>query len=86
MVGKTGGKFRVNNVIFILRSSGVFFTQTKPPMGPFWDNMNESMFNTLESHTVNPVEEAKRKKAAQEAANEELTARVAASVASKGWE
>ena len=48
--------------------------------------MNDSMFNTLESHTINPVEEEKRKKAAQEAANEELTARVAASVASKDWD
>ena len=66
-------------------SSGVFFTQTKPPTGPFWDNMNDSMFNTLESHTINPEEEAKRKRQAQEAANEELAARVAASVASKEW-
>ena len=47
--------------------------------------MNESLFNTLESHTVNPVEEERRKKEAQEAANEEMAARVAASVASKDW-
>lgn len=47
--------------------------------------MNDSMFNTLESHTINPVEERKRKREAQEAANEEMAARVAASVASKEW-
>ena len=86
MVRKPGGKLSENNDFILLRSSGVFFTQTKPPIGPFWDNMNASMFNTLESHTINPVEEEKRKKAAQEAANEELTARVAASVASKDWD
>ena len=87
MVGWTAGRVRVEIIpILLLRSSGVFFTQTKPPTGPFWANMNESLFNTLESHTVNPEEEEKRKRAAQEAANEELAARVAASVATKEWE
>ena len=41
------------------------------------------MFNTLESHTVNPEEAKKRKRAAEKAANDELAARVAASLASK---
>ena len=85
--GGTAGRVRVEIIsILLLRSSGVFFTQTKPPTGPFWANMNESMFNTLESHTVNPEEEEKRKRAAQEAANEEMAARVAASVATKDWQ
>ena len=56
-------------LILLLRASGVFFTQTKPPTGPFWANMNDSLFNNLESHTINPEEAAKRKRAAQEAAN-----------------
>ena len=80
-------------------SSGMFFTQTKPPtgqifllkrlwillsfVGPFWDNMNDSMFNTLESHTINPEEVKKRQRAAEREANEEMTARVAASLAIK---
>ena len=45
--------------------------------------MNNSMFNTLESHTLNPEEAKKRKRAAEKAANDELAARVAASLASK---
>ena len=43
--------------------------------------MNDSMFNTLESHTINPEEERKRKREAEREANEAMAARVAASMA-----
>ena len=43
--------------------------------------MNGSMFNTLETHTVNPEEERKRKREAEIEANEAMAARVAASMA-----
>lgn len=52
-------------------------------IGPFWDNMNDSMFNTLESHTINPEEMKKRQRAAEREANEEMAAKVAASLAIK---
>lgn len=43
--------------------------------------MNDSMFNTLESHTINPAEEKKRKRAQEREANEAMAAKVAASMA-----
>ena len=48
--------------------------------------MNNSMFNTLESHTINPEEAKKRKRAEEKAANDELAAKVAASLGSKPQE
>lgn len=42
--------------------------------------MNDSMFNTLEGHTINPVEERKRREAEQKAENEAMAAKVAASL------
>ena len=38
------------------------------------------MFNTLEGHTINPVEERKRREAEQKAENEAMAAKVAASL------
>ena len=43
--------------------------------------MNDSMFNTLDTHTVNPEEEKKRKRAQEREANEAMAAKVAASMA-----
>lgn len=48
--------------------------------------MNNSMFNTLESHTVNPEEEKKRKREAEKAENDALAAKVAASLGTKNTE
>ena len=45
--------------------------------------MNNSMFNTLESHTVNKEEEMKRKREAEQAENDALAAKVAASLGTK---
>ena len=42
--------------------------------------MNDSMFNTLESHTINPAEERKRREAEQKAENDAMAAKVAASL------
>ena len=39
------------------------------------------MFNTLESHTVNPAEEKKRREAQMKAENDAMAAKVAASLA-----
>ena len=44
------------------------------------------MFNTLESHTVNPEEEKKRKRDAEKAENDALAAKVAASLGTKKTE
>lgn len=41
------------------------------------------MFNTLESHTVNKEEEMKRKREAEQAENDALAAKVAASLGTK---
>ena len=54
--------------------------------GPFWERINNSMFNTLESHTVNPEEEKKRKREAEKAENDALAAKVAASLGTKNTE
>ena len=48
--------------------------------------MNDSMFNTLESHTINPEEEKKRKRREEKEANEAMAAKVAASLAIKDGE
>ena len=44
------------------------------------------MFNTLESHTINPEEEKKRKREAEQAENDALAAKVAASLGTKNTE
>lgn len=46
--------------------------------------MNDSMFNTLESHTANPEELRKKEQARLQAENEAMAAKVAASLAKHG--
>ena len=74
-------KQNLQKVLIFHSINGIFTLKTF--LGPFWDSMNNSMFNTLESHTLNPEEAKKRKRAEEKAINDELAAKVAASLASK---
>ena len=41
--------------IFERWSSGMFFVQTKPPKGIFWDKMSDTSFQTASFHSPAPV-------------------------------
>jgi len=43
--------------IFERWSSGMFFVQTKPPKGKFWDKLSETSFQTASFHSPNPDDE-----------------------------
>ena len=49
--------------------------------GLFWERMNDSMFNTLSSHTLSPQEEEELRMAEIQARNDEMAERVKASFA-----
>ena len=51
--------------------------------GLFWERMNDSMFNTLSSHTLNPKQEEELRMAEIQARNDEMAERVKASFANK---
>ena len=49
-------KYKTGTWSFLLErwSSGMFFVQTKPPAGIFWDKMSDTSFQTASFHS--PVE------------------------------
>ena len=47
--------------IFERWSSGMFFVQTKPPKGKFWDKLSETSFQTASFHSPNQVTVKKMK-------------------------